>query len=64
MIKHLETYDEVVSYILDIPRFTVKTELDNTRKILAALGNPEQKAKTVHIAGTNGKGSVARMLSS
>ena len=63
MIKHLETYDEVVSYILDIPRFTVKTELDNTRKILAALGNPEQKAKTIHIAGTNGKGSVARMLS-
>jgi dihydrofolate synthase / folylpolyglutamate synthase len=39
-----------------------KPGLDNTLKLLELLGNPHQKFKTVHIAGTNGKGSVSHML--
>lgn len=41
-----------------------KTDLTNTLALTAYLGNPEQKIKTIHIAGTNGKGSVAAMLAS
>ncbi len=37
-------------------------KLDRMRKLMDALGNPEQSIRTVHIAGTNGKGSVVAML--
>lgn len=40
----------------------IKTDLSNTKAICEALGNPETKFKTIHIAGTNGKGSVSHML--
>ena len=36
--------------------------LSNIRKLCAALGNPQHKIKTIHIAGTNGKGSTSHML--
>lgn len=39
-----------------------KPGLDNTIRLLAALNNPHCKFKTIHIAGTNGKGSVSHML--
>ncbi len=41
-----------------------KADLDNTVKILDAIGNPERKFKAIHIAGTNGKGSVAHIIAS
>lgn len=40
-----------------------KKDLTNIRALLAALGNPEKTIKSIHIAGTNGKGSCAAMLS-
>lgn len=39
-----------------------KADLTNTIKLCDFLGNPETKFKTIHIAGTNGKGSVSHML--
>jgi dihydrofolate synthase/folylpolyglutamate synthase len=42
--------------------FGIKLGLDNIRTILAALGNPERAWRSIHIAGTNGKGSVAAMV--
>jgi dihydrofolate synthase/folylpolyglutamate synthase len=42
----------------------IKPNLDNTIAICKLLGNPEQKIKTIHIAGTNGKGSTSHMLAS
>ena len=41
-----------------------KKDLTNTLKLCAILGNPQNKFKSVHIAGTNGKGSSAHMLAS
>lgn len=41
----------------------MKKDLNNTRKLCVALGNPQEKFKSIHIAGTNGKGSTAYMLS-
>ena len=39
-----------------------KKDLGNTRALCKALGNPEQKLKCIHVAGTNGKGSVSNIL--
>lgn len=39
-----------------------KPDLTNTLKLCAALGNPHQKFKSIHVAGTNGKGSTSHML--
>ncbi|MCL2413311.1 MAG: bifunctional folylpolyglutamate synthase/dihydrofolate synthase [Bacteroidales bacterium] len=41
-----------------------KPNLDNTKKLLAELDNPETKFKSIHVAGTNGKGSTSHMLAS
>lgn len=57
------TRQEAENYINNIPKFADKTGPENTEKLMAILGNPERKAKTVHVAGTNGKGSVSRMMS-
>ena len=51
-----------ISYILDIPKFTVKNSLEHTREFLDRLGNPEKRKKIIHVAGTNGKGSVCIYL--
>ena len=51
----MTSYEEAVSYILDIPRFAGKTGLENLNKYMAYLGNPERGLRIVHIAGTNGK---------
>lgn len=56
------TYSECVDYILDIPKFTKKHSLDHTVRFLEYLGNPQEKLKVIHVAGTNGKGSVCVYL--
>ena len=42
----------------------IKKDITNTVRICEALGNPQQKFKTVHVGGTNGKGSTSHMLAS
>lgn len=44
--------------------FGIKLGLDNIKEILSRLGNPQNNYKTIHIAGTNGKGSTASMIES
>lgn len=56
------TYDEAVDYILKIPKFTKKNPLEHTKEFLRFLGNPERDLKVIHVAGTNGKGSVCVYL--
>ena len=56
------TYSECVDYILDIPKFTKKHSLDHTVRFLEYLGNPQEKLKVIHVAGTNGKGAVCVYL--
>ena len=58
------TYREAVTYIEETPKFTKKNTLENTRAILRCLGNPQDKMKILHVAGTNGKGSVCSFLAS
>lgn len=56
------TYQEAVDYIEEIPKFTKKHTLEHTREFLRGLGNPERDQKIIHVAGTNGKGSVCAYL--
>lgn len=60
--ENIETYGEAVEYLLNIPRFTDKNNMEDTRAFLARLGNPDKKFKIIHVAGTNGKGSVCAYL--
>ena len=53
---------EEIDYIYGIPKFVKKASLDNTRELLRRLGNPETGMKIIHVAGTNGKGSVCAYL--
>ena len=51
-----------VDRLFALEQFGIKLGLDNIRTILSALGNPERAWRSIHIAGTNGKGSVAAMV--
>lgn len=57
------TYEEAAAYIEEIPKFTKKNKLEHTRKCLDMLGSPDKNRKMIHVAGTNGKGSVCAFLS-
>lgn len=58
------TYEEALSYIHSICWKGSKLGLDRTRELLGKLNDPQKELKFIHIAGTNGKGSTAAMLSS
>lgn len=53
---------EIINYIYNIPKLSKKCSLDNTREMLKRLGNPERESRIIHVAGTNGKGSVCTYL--
>lgn len=57
-------YSEIVDYIYNIPKFTKKGGLSQTAQVMAQFGHPENTFRYIHIAGTNGKGSVSAYLSS
>src|SRR3954471_18565308 len=63
------TYHETLDYLYrTLPMFSrigvdaFKKDLTNTLQLCEALGDPQKKLKSIHIAGTNGKGSVSHML--
>lgn len=58
------TYEEALQYIHSVSWRGSRLGLGRTRELLAKIGNPEKKLKFIHIAGTNGKGSVSAMLAS
>ncbi|MBR5809162.1 MAG: bifunctional folylpolyglutamate synthase/dihydrofolate synthase [Clostridia bacterium] len=57
-------YRETLKYINDTPKFSKILGNDDLKKLLAKLGNPQGKLQFIHVAGTNGKGSVSAMLAS
>lgn len=57
-------YTATLQYLFNLERFGMKLDLSNITAILNILGNPHLQYPTIHIAGTNGKGSVAAMLHS
>jgi len=65
------TYQETLDYMFaQLPMYhrvgaaAYKADIQPTIDMMAALGNPERKFRSIHVAGTNGKGSVSHMLAS
>ena len=57
-------YTESLAYLDSLGKFGIKLGMERIEGLLRELGNPEQKIKTVHVTGTNGKGSVTSMITS
>ncbi|MDD3367924.1 MAG: bifunctional folylpolyglutamate synthase/dihydrofolate synthase [Lachnospiraceae bacterium] len=57
-------YQEAEEYLLKIPKFTTKNDITVTKMFYEKLGKPGGQSKIIHIAGTNGKGSVCAYLRS
>ena len=64
MAEKIDTYGKAEEYINNIPKFTGKSSLEDTRRFLEHLGSPAKNCRIIHIAGTNGKGSVCAYLCS
>src|SRR2546428_1971916 len=58
------TYREAIQFLYDLRWFGLKLGLDNTFKLAALAGNPQERLRFIHVAGTNGKGSTCAMLES
>ena len=65
------TYQQTLEYLFNslpmyhrIGQAAYKADITNTVHLMAHLGNPEKKFRSIHVAGTNGKGSVSHMLAS
>jgi dihydrofolate synthase/folylpolyglutamate synthase len=58
------TYKNALKYLYSLQKYGIKFGLSKTSNLLKALGNPHHGQRYIHIAGTNGKGSVAALLES
>ena len=56
------TYEQSLNYIHSLNKFGINPGLERIEALCAAVGNPQDKLKFVHIAGTNGKGSTSTMV--
>jgi dihydrofolate synthase/folylpolyglutamate synthase len=55
-------YDDAIKFVYGLELFGIKMGLDNITRFLDHLGNPQNSFQSIHVAGTNGKGSVCSML--
>lgn len=60
----MSTYTEAEQYILDIPKFAGKHTPEDTERLLKQITGGQIESKIIHVAGTNGKGSVCAYLRS
>ena len=58
----LWTYEESLSWLYARQRLGIKLGLGKVERLLSTVGDPQDAFKSIHVAGTNGKGSVTRML--
>uniref|UniRef100_A0A7C5V2X5 Dihydrofolate synthase/folylpolyglutamate synthase n=1 Tax=Caldicellulosiruptor owensensis TaxID=55205 RepID=A0A7C5V2X5_9FIRM len=62
MLKMSMTYEQALDFIHSTYKFGTKLGLQNIRKLLEFMGNPQKGLKVIHIAGTNGKGSTCAFI--
>jgi dihydrofolate synthase/folylpolyglutamate synthase len=58
------SYQETIAYLYGLQKHGIKLALSNTVKLMQLLGDPHRKFRSVHVAGTNGKGSTAAFIAS
>lgn len=64
ILSHITSYEQAVDYILELPKFTTAHTIEDTREHLHHMEDPDSQLHIIHVAGTNGKGSVCAYLSS
>lgn len=57
-------YDECITFLNNIPKQSATFSTDNMFRLLNKMNNPQDKLKVIHVAGTNGKGSVTNIIKS
>jgi dihydrofolate synthase/folylpolyglutamate synthase len=57
-------YSETISWMFGLERFGIKLGLDNMKEFMSRVGNPHANLRSIHVTGTNGKGSVCTFASS
>ena len=55
-------YRQILGHLYSLESSKIKLGLKNIKALLKKLGNPEKELKCIHVAGTNGKGSVCAMI--
>lgn len=55
-------YSKIIDFLYSFERFGILLGLDNVSSLLAAIGNPQDRFKSVHVAGSNGKGSTSSFI--
>ena len=55
-------YEDAISYLFSLEKIGIKFGLENIRFLLENLGNPQENYPSIHISGTNGKGSTAQFI--
>ena len=60
----MKTYNDAVELLTSTGKFRISLGLERIEKVLELLGNPQDKLNCIHVAGTNGKGSVCAIISS
>ncbi len=63
-MKKNYSYESIIKEITSQGKFYINLGLERVSQVLDILGNPQNSLKCIHVAGTNGKGSVCAMLSS
>ncbi len=58
------TYTELVQWMFNLERFGIKLGLDNMSEFLSRIGDPQNDFKSIHVTGTNGKGSACAAVAS
>jgi dihydrofolate synthase/folylpolyglutamate synthase len=57
-------YEDSIAYLYGLQKYGIKLGLENTIRLLSLLDNPQNSFRSIHIAGTNGKGSTSAMIAS
>ena len=64
MLSNLKKYNKTENYLYGLQKHGIKLGLENSRGLMSILGEPQKSFRSVHIAGTNGKGSTASIIAS
>ncbi len=60
----MNTYSEAICYLESLNRFGIRLGLVRIEELLRRMGEPQKEYRTIHVTGTNGKGSTTAMISS